>query len=173
MVQGFARLARSLCKLSPQCDNSQKQEGGQRRSRKPRESLSKLLMAHLFDQRSASTAQKVQSESGGPKKIKRTGFQGYEYLCQRGYFTCFDDSGTPHVACLVEDHRPLTVAKDSWTLFSAACEFTPLLCEIHPGSVNISVYCFDGGIHIALSRKLLQRHLRYHKGQRQQSVKAG
>ena len=101
----FCESGRSLCKVSLQCDYLQKQEVNkvlELAKERVKLKASALIKDHAAQpmmfiytsdgtpvRSKVSTAQTVQSESEGQKKISRSGFQRHEYLCQRGYFKCY------------------------------------------------------------------------------------
>lgn len=100
----------------------------------------------------------VSASSSATPLVVRRGKVLEELLMQRGLVKTFAGTGQPKMAVVMADPVPLSEGKKAWNLFSAACDFWPLLRRLGHESICIFHFGADRLLFTALDRQLRQRH---------------
>ena len=95
---------------------------------------------------------------------RRTGRHKVEFLMQSAFYKAKNASGVMEMVMLVTDPKPLTAGKRGWNLFSAACDFLPLLRRRGHKGLCLQHMCADRAVFSSLDRHLRGRHAAFYDG---------
>ena len=96
-----------------------------------------------------------------------------EYLCERSYYTFFDDQGVQHSAIMVLQPRSLQLGTTAWHCHAATELAFDTLKEMGHSGISINFCCFDRAKMSALNSLLEARHslwARFHSRANPRSV---
>lgn len=88
---------------------------------------SPISYSYQSDATSHRVAVRFSADNASGCKVRRGGKVLEEYLMERAYFKAVAPSGECEHAIMTRAPRPLTYGKGSWFLFSAYCDFWPML----------------------------------------------
>ena len=93
----------------------------------------------------------------GNQNIRRRGRALIEMLLQRGWLKAFSSDGELVMTMLVRDPIPLTTGKKHGNVFTAACQFFPMLRQKGHRGISITHVSFDRALHSGMTRRFRQR----------------
>lgn len=103
------------------------------------------------------------SRTASSRTAVRKAGRAVEFLLQRGFVRTDDASGVPHLAALLAPPLPVDQGKAAYNLFTAACEFFPVVRKLGHTGICISQFAFDRAAFSAMQRKLHQRAALYYE----------
>ena len=77
-------------------------------------------------------------------------------LLQRGWLKAFSPNGELEMTMLVMDPIALTAGKKHGNVFTAACQFFPMIRQKGHRGISITHVCFDRALHSAMTRRFRQ-----------------
>ena len=115
-----------------------------------------VLYSYQSDATSGLVFSSVVQHSYG-KKVARSGKTLIEFLVQRALYKARSPSGQVFVEELYRDPVPLHDGKGAWPLFTAGCQFAPLLRQAGHQGICLTHVIFDRAVQAPLARNFERR----------------
>jgi len=120
-----------------------------------------VVFSYSADATPLKCSSKAVHTSAGAQVVRK-GRDLEELLLQRGLLKTTLASGEPRMAFLFSDILPLTQGKKSTNIFTAQCNFFPLLRKAGHADICIQHICTDRALQAPLERMLRQRVSAYY-----------
>lgn len=103
------------------------------------------------------------AKTASSRTVVRKAGRVVEFLLQRGFVRTNNAAGAPQVAALLAAPIPLDLGKSAYNLFTALCEFFPVLRKLGHTGICISHFAFDRAAFSAMQKRLHQRTALYYE----------
>lgn len=112
-----------------------------------------LMQIYMADGWGASVNQVREYKIGG-HSLRRVGKHRHEFLLQRHVLQTMEGIvSPPKLLMIMSEPKSMRHGRGSWNVFQAACDGPPTLRNAGHKGIAVQVYCFDGQLFSALTKR--------------------